>query len=450
MKIMKEKKIKEFIFHNFPLKILAVVIAVILWIIVVNVDDPVRSKTVSGITVTLLNGDVLDSMGYTYAVESGAVISISVKATQQVIDDLKASDFYAYADLSERTENDTVKINVRCIKEGYENKVDITSLKTEYVKLSIDNKISKEYTVEIEYTGTPEENYVVADMSTSPTVITVSGAETTINQIETVKVTYDITNMTQNITETVSPVFYDADGNTVNTEMLELSRDTVRLDIEILPTKWVAVNYALSGELEDDYELTGEEASLSSVCIAGTKDNLAKISSIDIPAGVLDLTGLTGDHTFTVALSTYLSSEYQIVSSESTLTVTVGISKYVETVVTVPYSDIAVKGLADGYEAQIQQTGAGLSVTVRSLEENADALDSSLLAAAIDLTGYAPGQYTVPVSFQSNSDYTVEQKYTLRVTVTDPHAAEETEEETETETESEEESTETEANTENE
>ena len=102
MKSFKEIKIKELILHNFGLKILAIIIAIVSWIVIVNVDNPSQRKTISGITVNMINGDALTSKGYIYQIESGASISIVVKAPQTIVDELRSTDFYAYADLSER------------------------------------------------------------------------------------------------------------------------------------------------------------------------------------------------------------------------------------------------------------------------------------------------------------------------------------------------------------
>ena len=60
MKSVKEFKFKDLILHNFALKILAVVLAVIIWVAIVNIDNPSRTTMISGIQVVFLNEDVED------------------------------------------------------------------------------------------------------------------------------------------------------------------------------------------------------------------------------------------------------------------------------------------------------------------------------------------------------------------------------------------------------
>lgn len=50
MKSVKEFKFKDLILHNFALKILAVVLAVIIWVAIVNIDNPSRITMISGNT----------------------------------------------------------------------------------------------------------------------------------------------------------------------------------------------------------------------------------------------------------------------------------------------------------------------------------------------------------------------------------------------------------------
>ena len=54
---------KKKITNNLDLKILALFFSVILWLIVVNIDDPVKTVTFSGVEVKILNGDELTKKG---------------------------------------------------------------------------------------------------------------------------------------------------------------------------------------------------------------------------------------------------------------------------------------------------------------------------------------------------------------------------------------------------
>lgn len=62
---------KAKIFDNLLFKILALLMAVLLWVVVVNIDDAVSYKKISGVKVNLINTDVLTSQDQTIRVEEG-------------------------------------------------------------------------------------------------------------------------------------------------------------------------------------------------------------------------------------------------------------------------------------------------------------------------------------------------------------------------------------------
>ena len=422
MKSLKDIKFKELILHNFSLKILAVVIAVVLWIVIVNIDNPSKRQTISGIQVSVLNGSVLIDKGYTYQIESGSVISIVVKAPQSVADELRATDFYAYADISERmTDSDRVQIHVECIKEDVKDQVDIVSLRTEYVQLSIDNKVDKELPIEVVITDTPANGYVVGDYSVSPTTIRISGPEAVVSRISGAKLVYSVESMTENVDDMVKPIFYDSDNKEVSTDKIEVNRTEIRLKINILPTKWIPVNYVVSGTPAEGYTLLAKNSNIDSVNIAGTREALAAITSIDIPAGVVDINEITDNKVFEVPLGSYLPNGYKIVSSISTLKVTVYVEKFSDNIINVPFEDVFINGQNDSYVYEIIEDEDVLSVGVTGIESELVSITSKELGAYIDVSMKNPGIYTVKVYFDDSEIYEVKGNYYIKIKITDPN-----------------------------
>lgn len=448
MKSFKEIKFKDLIFNNFPFKILAIIIAVVLWIVITNIDNPSSRKTFSGITVNIRNGEALEEVGYIYQVESGGTISINVKAPRSVLNELKSSDFEAYADLSERSSNsDKVKIHVSCNKVDVENQVDIASVRPEYLQISIDNMVSKEIQLTLNVTGEPEAGFVIGDYYTSPGTIRVSGAASVVDDIVAAGVYYNVDNMKANVDDVVVPVFYDASGNEVNVDKLELSRSDVKIHIDILPTKWVPVHYAVTGEAAEGYQITGYSANMESVNIAATRENLDNLSSIDIPAGTVDFSGLSENKVFEVALASYLPAGYRIVSSESILRVSAEVEKNVDKEIELSMDDIKVNNLGRELECALENTAGGdiVKVKIRGIQSKLDAVDAKTLGANISLEGRKKGSYVVTINFAGHGDYEIVGNYYVNAILAETETETEPDEtgsnaQTEGQTESEEES----------
>ena len=66
--------------RNPGLKIIAFVFAVLLWLIVANVDDPVARRTYSDIPVVFANDDIISQEGNVYQVLDEQSVSVVVSA----------------------------------------------------------------------------------------------------------------------------------------------------------------------------------------------------------------------------------------------------------------------------------------------------------------------------------------------------------------------------------
>ena len=409
---------KKIIFNNIGLKILALLIAVIVWWVVMNIDDPLVKKTINGVSVELRNDDDLIDKGYIYEVESGNVIAITVWAPESVAKELKSSDFIAYADLSQRSPlTDTANITVECVKSDVKNDIKEITSKIQVVKLSIDNKQTAEVPVTTAIVGNPAENYVIGDISISQNKIDITGAASVIEKIVRAEIKYDVSNMMQSVNEMVTPVFYDENNNVVDTGAIQLSRNSLRLSVVINPTKWIGITINPSVTVADDYKMVGYSLSFDQVKIAGTQESLANISAIDLPSDAIELTDVTESQDCVVNLANYLKASYKIVSGTTELTVHIDIEPMVVKSYIVRKNGIAVNNLGDGLEAQIEDSY--IEVKVKAIQEVHDSFNMDVLNPNIDLKGYGPGEYEVPVILSEDlNNYILAGNVTVKVNIT--------------------------------
>lgn len=130
------------------LKILSVFFAVGLWMIVVNIDDPVTTKTFKNIPVVFENETVLSDAGLVYQVLDGSnSVSFTVRAKRSVVESLTNSDFKAVADFSERISETSVPVKVYALKN--EDKILDINLQKNTVKISIEEEIVKKVPVNL-------------------------------------------------------------------------------------------------------------------------------------------------------------------------------------------------------------------------------------------------------------------------------------------------------------
>ena len=93
------KKLKNLLTNNIGLKFLSVLFAMILWLVVVNIDDPDKTSTFTT-NITIANENAIADMGKSYSIinDSGTV-TFRVTAKRSIIERLTNSDFKATADM---------------------------------------------------------------------------------------------------------------------------------------------------------------------------------------------------------------------------------------------------------------------------------------------------------------------------------------------------------------
>lgn len=409
---------KKKIFNNMGLKILALLIAIIVWWVVMNIDDPLVKKTISGINVELRNDDDLTDKGYIYEVDSGSVITITVRAPESVAKDLKASDFVAYADLSQLSPlTDSANITIECIKSDVKSDIKEITSKVQVVKLNIDNKETEEIPITINITGSPADNYVLGDESISQNKIEVTGAASVIEKIASAVISYDVSNMMQSVSEMVTPVFYDGDGNVIDSSSLQLSRNSLKLNVEILPTKWITVTVIPTVTTADGYKMIEYTQSFDRIKIAGTSDSLAAINTLAIPSDAIELENIAESQDCTVNIANYLRGSYRIVSGTTELVVHIEVEPEIVKSYIIRKNGIVINNLEEGLEAEIEN--AYIEVKISAIQSTHDSFNMDVLNANIDLKGYEPGEYTVPVIMSEDSNnYTLVGDVTVNVVIT--------------------------------
>ena len=387
---------KEKIFNNLSLKIVSAVFAVILWTVIVNIYDPNTSYTFSNITVQLVNTQSLTEKNYTFEVVDGGKISVTVSGPKSVVTDLKTSDIAATADLSKVTAfTDYVDIQVQVVKDGQVlNNVEAVP-RTSALKLSIENRDTNTYAVNVNTTGTPANGYAVASTTTSPTYIKVTGPTSLVEGVASVGVNVDVSGAKGTVNTQSDINMYDSDGNIITNEELEMSSETADVIVEMARTKTVPVVVKTSGTPSQDCVVTGTSLSQTSVVISGQQEALSRIDNITIPSSAVSVDGLSEDKTYTFKLTDYVPSGVKIVS-DSRLQVTVKISKASTKTVHISSDAIKIENVSSGYNAVIE--GTGIDVIISGTGTILDNVSATDITCNVNAAGLSAGTHSVDVS----------------------------------------------------
>ncbi len=373
---------------NWGLKLGSFIFAAALWIIVTNINDPVTSLKVSDVPVTIKNAELITDNGQIYEVLDGTDVIdlVTITAARSIIDSLDESNVVAVADMNDLTSLDTISIRLSTNK--YNDKLESISGNIDCVRLNIEDKKTKSLPIRINTVGEVKDGYLVGDVSTEQNLIRISGPESVISQITKAQVEVDVSGFTNNIGTDIDIRFYNDDGEEVVSDSIEKSISKVRVSVEILELKTVPVNYEVTGTPADGYSLTGEiESTRTAVVIAGKSKVIENVNAIDVPEGVIDVTGARDNVTTLVDLKDYLPDGTTLAEDNFSgkVNVTVGIEQNGEKQITIPVEDIEIRNMPEGYEGTITEPEEECVIVLTGLNENLQGVTAADITPYIDV-----------------------------------------------------------------
>ncbi|MFT4004178.1 MAG: CdaR family protein [Lacrimispora sp.] len=399
---------KEKLLNNFGLKAASLVVAVIVWMAVVNISNPVidDSQTVS---VEMRNEEVLKSANLTYEIVGKDSVTVSYQVRTRDRSLVRASDFHAYADLKDYNVTGAIPITVELNKDK-ENlvKSDTITAKPMVIRIITEALQSKKFDLQVKTKGTQEEGYALGVISLSPDSVTVEGPESLIGQINHMGVEINVDHAAADLNGTASPVFYDANGNTLPDigNKISVNRPDIDYNVSVLKAKDLTLNFEVSGQVAKGYRYTGVECEIKSVPVVGTKSTLASLSTLSITSDKLNIDGLTADKVVELDLSQYLPPSTSVAGNEyKNVTVKLKVEPLITRVFTLKLNQLDKKGLSEDYDYSFDKETS--DVTIKGLKEDLDALQEKDLNAVLDLSDLEPGLNPGALTFEVSGGFEV-------------------------------------------
>lgn len=406
---------KEKMINNFGLKILAVLSAIFLWITIINVNDPNDTRQIYNIPVDMLNVESLTELGYTFEVLEGSTITATIWGPTSVIGGLTSQDFYASADFSKISPlSDYVDIDIKCVKPSVSDSNITVTPRTSAVKINIENRESRTLDVEVNLVGNPASGYTIGDYDVSPMSIKITGAASMVDSVAHVVAEYDVEGASLDISDSVTLRLYDENDLPIDTEGLILSKSEVRLKVPLLIKKVIPINYAYTGTVKEGYKISKITPSIENIVIAGTASAIANISSIDLPADLINVSDLDQSKTFTVRISHYVPANVKIISdvlSEVQVDVEALVTKNFQ----LPTDKITIDNSNDAYKYSFSRNS--ISVTYSGLSADIENIAIAGITAKVDVAGLGVGTHSVKVALENTNGCTVVGEYTATIVI---------------------------------
>lgn len=395
--------IKKKLTNNLLLKILSLAIALAIWLLVANINDPVV-VTSYDVPVTIQNSAYLESGGKTYQVlEQQQMVTVILRGNSSVVEN-RTGDIQAVADLTQIVDMDTtpvmVPVTATCDRVAAED----ISVVPAAIGIEIEDMVSKDFTITVTAGDTtPSADYEVGTMEANPEKVTITGPESLIDKIDRVMAEVDTAPMNEDTTITSRLIIYDKNQDTLDeTEMNYLKFDIGQPVVDIHVDLWrvrgdiqLAVNY--SGSPAPGYQVGDVTITPSTISVAGTDEALAQLAvegnTIEIPADAVVLEGQDSDVETRLTLSEYMPDDLVVANNVETAIANVSIIPEGSQEFRVATRDIAIENLDD--KLRLVFDTDSVTVRVRETGGQINDLTADEISLSADMKDRGAGDYEI-------------------------------------------------------
>lgn len=417
---------KSKIIKNFPLKLLSVAVGILVWLLVVNVDDPTIDRTLSlpVSRIEILNEAYIDNNGmmYTLDEEQGA-FRVVLTGPRTVVEKLNLTNLSATADLQQAVSLETdpvmVPVNVSC--EGISsNTVDIKVVPGN-LSVIVEEKKTQEFVVNVTRGETkPAKGYEVGELSSSPEKVKITGPTSLINKIDKVNAYISVEGASDNIIRDVELSIVDKNGEQLNsTQMSYLNISKVKVTAKLWKVVTANVDPGYFGVPAPGYYVDSIETVPDSISITGSEEALANLEFVNgkrnIVAGNIDISGKTADYEEKINIEEYLPEGIALTSDSSRdVWVQIRVLPEGSLAYEIPTKNIVVEDLPK--DMQVTFETDKIEVRVKK-DDDKEILEDEKIIAFISMTEMEEGTYTVPVSIKLPDGYHLVQDVNAEIAV---------------------------------
>lgn len=408
-------KLKMSLTNNIGLKFLAVLIALVLWLAIVNVNDPEKTITVSNIPISVTNESAITSRDMVYNVKSEQYLNITVSGKRSIVSNLSAEDFRATASLKELSKVNSIPVDVTAKNASLGRKITIVKQSAQTILVDVENLEEKDFTdLVVEYTGKVADGYVAGLSSMSTNEVTVKAPTSIIDKIKKVAVRCSLDGTNTNISKKCPVILYDKNNKEIKSDEIELSDKKIRVNVNVLRAKQVPISTINKDELgkpADGYVVDDVILSSDSITVYGSEESLDSIESLDIQDDI-DVSDAKGDVTQNIDVTGKLPKGLSV-SGESTITVKVLIKKLITRTFEYDASEVSLNDLSSDLDVQL--VTKKVKVTLQGEEEVISQLTKDDMAISADLGKVKEGTTTVHVDVAVPDNTTLMNNVTIKI-----------------------------------
>ncbi len=376
--------------NNLALKVISVLFAIILWAYVVSEQNPISTKMLRGIDVSIQGITALAANNLTIINEEDYTVDVRISGRRNDIINIKPSDVRAVVKVEHINAKGTVSLPVSI--SGLPENVEIMNTEPSSIELEIDNVVEVQVPVELRVSGSPKRGYIMGQHSIEPDEIRVRGPESLVTKIKLAVAEINIDGSADVVIRTVPIQLLDGENNQIS-EGVEMKKEFVTVRQDILFTKDVNITPNIKESINDDYLVSSITVTPRTLKIAGRRNVLNDIT--EILTEPINLDWITQDTVIDVGL--IIPSRVTLLDEINRVKITVKVEEKQQQH-TITVNTININNIEEGYVSEIPPTP--VVVTFNGLVSKVKGITEDEISVYVDGAGLEPGIHRLPINAQ--------------------------------------------------
>lgn len=381
--------------RNIGMKLVSIVIALIVWLSIINVSDPKVTRTISDIPIEKRNEDLVNVENKTYVSDSPNTVTIRIYGNRSEIQNIVAGDFTAYVDFSEMSSVNAVPVHVVPKNDKLKDTVEITKQSVTMYTGKIEETKENRINIFIRISGVPDD-YYARSYNPSSESLTLSGSSKIIGSIDHFVANIDLQGSTKSVTGVEAPLTAeDRNNKPVDLTGIRLPQSSILVNVEVLPVQDIKIvldttNVKAASGWAIDYDNIEYTTSMP---LAGAPEVLSKIEQIVIPYTVYDQIGSLET---SVSLLRYLPDGVYVASESDQISIKIPLERKQEKSFSVRTATVSVRNLDEMFKYTFDNDT--VEFNVYDLSRRLTEITEVDLGLYIDLSEvHKAGDYSVPL-----------------------------------------------------
>ena len=375
---------------NWFLMVMSLLIGMLLWGYVLAYLNPIRTKRIPGVIISLEGTNDLLSRNLIVVSSNMEKATVTVSAELNRHAEIDATRVNCIASVNKITaEGDYTLPLVGTVPSGLGT---VASVSPDNIRVVVDRLITKTVPVQLQYAGELPEGYSVSSEYYEPSLLTLEGAARYIEPVHHAVATVDLTGLTNDFEGAVDVLYYDKEGEELTVVTRNKQEHSIIVRVRITAHKELPILLDMTAP-DPEYYDTSYAVSHASVTVWGDWHVLKALEAIYTEH--VELTSDMWGSTFECAL---LIPEGVTLKpgAPGNVKATVTVSERIyELAFTVP---VKPENLGRGLAVAAMDAGGTVEVTVRGTKSQLDALTAADIMARVDLSGRGAGTHTLSVT----------------------------------------------------